>query len=215
MCQHKFILKLGDVLDGYDFRNMVLLDPAGLPFIQHDNPNGAGGLSRKIYKKFGIEKFHQDVRKHFKGPDDKFKTETEAFYHIYTPKQTTTNNVVKVVHAVGPNFNHSIGDIKLDIRSLTEVYKNAFIAFLKSGLQIFRLVPISSGVFNTNVKTGEPIYNRAQLAKLTMGCMMNGLKQAEDSQKTKVTTIELYLYSKEMFDAFMTEIKAKPIPRIT
>jgi hypothetical protein len=216
MCQHKFILKLGDVLDGYDYNKMVLLDPAGLPFIQYDNPKGASGLSEKIYKKFGIETFHPDVRKHFEGTKNDFRTKLEAFYNIYVVNKNKTITIVKVVHAVGPNFNESIDDDALNILSLTEVYKNAFIAFLTSGLQIFRLVPISSGVFNTNRKTGQPIYNDVQLASLTMQSMMQGLKDAEELQKDKrkVKTIELYLNSEDMFDAFRTEIQRTQIPRI-
>jgi hypothetical protein len=49
-----------------------------------------------------------------------------------------------------------------------------------------------------------------------MQSMMQGLKDAEELQKDKrkVKTIELYLNSKDMFNAFRTEIQRTQIPRI-
>ena len=199
-CQHKFVLKLGNVVDKYDFKTTVLLDPAGLSFIQKNNTRGAGQASGSIYTKFGINRFPPAVR-------NKIKNELEACYHNYDDGPSLPQ--AKIIHAVGPQLSHSTSKDHQDL--LTLVYTNIFTEFLQncSPDYTLRLVPISSGSFNIMR------YTQPQLAVLSLHALFQGLKYAEVSEKSKkVKNIELYLFDELMYDAFLAEIQKTGIPSI-
>ena len=71
----------------------VLVDPAGLDYIQTKGPNGAGGASGALYEHFQIgdlTEFPEHVRDEVKAPGD-------AKFHCYT-------KIHPVIHAVGPGL---------------------------------------------------------------------------------------------------------------
>ena len=199
-CEHKFILKLGNVVDNYDYKTTVLLDPAGMYFITNNTTKGARQASASIYTKFGIAQFPQHVR-------NKIKNELEACYYNYDDGPSLPQ--AKIIHAVGPKLTQATEKDHQDL--LTVVYTNIFTEFLQncSPDYTLRLVPISSGIFNVK-KYSEP-----QLAELSLHALFQGLKYAEVSEKSKkVKNIELYLFDKLMYNAFLTEIQKTGIPSI-
>lgn len=186
-CTHKFILKLGNVLDGLN-ENIVLLDPAGLRFIQNGATKGAGGLSGQIYTKFQIQFFPADVQANI-------TKEQDAFYFQYNP--TSHVPPVRIIHAVGPILSNDTKDEHHLF--LTLVYSNIFYQFLEhcSDNDTLRLVPISTGIFN------EATYSNPALALLSIPALFEGLKEAESYHKRKIKNIDLYFNDKEMFQAFL------------
>jgi hypothetical protein len=194
-CQHKFILKLGNVLDGYDVSTMVLMDPAGLPFINSRSTIGAGGLSGVIYKTYQLLSFPLNVR-------DKIKDELFACYHDYTkPSSDIPKKQVRLIHAVGPRLTVKTQDEHLE--KLTTVYTNIFSEFLEhcEPETTLRLVPISSGIFN------EIKYSPQELADLSLLALFVGLNNAESVQGRKAKNIELWVVERPMFDAFLAQLR--------
>jgi hypothetical protein len=195
-CQHKFILKLGNVLDGYDVSTMVLMDPAGLQFITGGTTNGAAGLSGVIYKTYQLSSFPLDVRK-------KIKNELFACYHDYTkPSSDIPPKQVRLLHAVGPRL--TVNTQHEHLEKLTTVYTNIFSEFLEhcKPETTLRLVPISTGLFN------DIDYKNRQLADLSLTALFKGLEKAESVQGKKAKNIELWFLEGPMFDAFLAQLRA-------
>ena len=144
------------IVDDLD-KNDVILDPAGLAFMQNSFI-GAGWASDAIYQLLSTTKPNKDVMKYFSQfKNEKYLYEKNknnlsiAYYSSY--------NDIKIIHAVGPNFNNSSYlkkiIMKQDLKELYElmykVYKDIYKTFMKeykknSKLQL-RILPISSGSF--------------------------------------------------------------------
>jgi hypothetical protein len=194
-CQHKFILKLGNVLDVYDVSTMVLMDPAGLPFIKGGTTKGAGGLSGIIYTTYQLSGFPLDVR-------EKIEDELFACYHDYRkPSSDIPTKQVRLLHAVGPRLTVKTQDEHLE--KLTTVYTNIFSEFLEhcKPETTLRLVPISSGIFN------EIQYSPQELAGLSLRALFSGLENAESVQGKKAKNIDLWFDQRPLFDAFLAQLR--------
>lgn len=118
----------------------VILDPAGLPYIQKLGPKSAGGAAGAIYNFLGIKEFPEfpsSVRKAVRKPSD-------AALHVY--------NHQPVIHVVGPDFRDpevaKEGEAAARTR-LARTYKNVLKNFLRAGPQatLLRLLPVSGGIF--------------------------------------------------------------------
>ena len=123
------------------WQSTVIVDPAGLNFIQRNNTAGAGGASGAIYAKIGINTFADEVIYSIKNV-------TEAKWHTYRREYT-------VIHVVGPIYEqHKDAEFKTQ---LTIAYKNVlqqFLDYLQAtpGKTItLNLLPISGGIFSSGI----------------------------------------------------------------
>jgi len=187
------------IVDDLD-KNDVILDPAGLAFMQNSFI-GAGWASDAIYQLLSTTKPNKDVMKYFSQfKNEKYLYEKNknnlsiAYYSSY--------NDIKIIHAVGPNFNNSSYlkkiIMKQDLKELYElmykVYKDIYKTFMKeykknSKLQL-RILPISSGSFIN--------FNKDYKIKLfrTLRTIYQEL-----NNKYKITPI-IYFYDKEDYNLF-------------
>jgi hypothetical protein len=78
-------------------QNTVIVDPAGLPFIQGDVAiDKAGGASGAIYETIGIDGFPAEVIESITAP-------TDAAWWQYENKASPSSPYV-VIHVAGPDF---------------------------------------------------------------------------------------------------------------
>lgn len=117
--------------------NTVIVDPAGLPYIQPPGgPKGAGGAAGSIYKWLGI------------ANDDRFPSEVirgvqqtgDAKYHAYGAEK-------HVIHAVGPDLRTRSYSWEEAVEELAAAYSNILREFAGCGLPTLRLLPVSGGIF--------------------------------------------------------------------
>jgi len=118
-------------------KNIVIVDPAGDPFLSN-NSKGALGASKSIYKFLDNPTFPPDLLSGFKRFD--------ARYHEYTNAVGT----VRVIHTIGPNgaAKSKREFDKFMLPGLTETYKNVFKEFIKCGKHTLRLLLVSGGVYS-------------------------------------------------------------------
>ena len=140
-------------------KNQVILDPAGLNYMQ-DKFSGAGGASGQIYKILSTDKPTKDVIDYFlqfKSADDLYeknkKNISVSRYASYN------NNTINIIHTVGPDFRRS-NYLKKIINNddLTNLYKlyykiyndvyNEFISrYNKNNKLELILLILSTGIF--------------------------------------------------------------------
>lgn len=128
---------------GGEAKTVVIVDPAGLPFIQRLGPGGAGGAAGAIYAFLGIREepgFPAPVREAIQKP-------TDAKLHTYAQGQP-------VIHVVGPNFNEPgsapAGDEAGARAVLARAYENVLREFLSGSEELcgrLRILPVSGGIF--------------------------------------------------------------------
>jgi hypothetical protein len=122
----------GSVLDG-TLDRAVVVDPAGLEFIERGSVAGAGAASKAVYKWLRITKFPPGVVRDV-------KRETDAAFHDYGPNK-------KVIHVASPNLK-KVANFEDALLALTGAYKNVLGAFERNGAGLtLRLLPISGGLF--------------------------------------------------------------------
>jgi hypothetical protein len=126
------IVEKMSVLDAAGLEGAVIVDPAGLHFIDgRNNVGGAEGASKAIYRWLGPGyAFPADVKKQVTAV-------TMAAFHEYGTKH--------VIHVASPNLKGKQYDEALGL--LTNAYKNVFAEFDDGGGRMLRLLPLSSGQF--------------------------------------------------------------------
>ena len=123
-------------------QNTVIVDPAGLPFIQGDVAiHMAGGASGAIYETIGIDGFPAEVIESITAP-------TDAAWWPYENKASPSSPYV-VIHVAGPDFRR---DKRYSLARLTSAYYSVLVCMLQimeadKKRRKLRLLPISSGVF--------------------------------------------------------------------
>ena len=129
-------VKKMSVLDEPGLDNAVVVDPAGLRFIQGASIGGAQGASEAIYEWLGAGfAFPAEVTK-------KVTAVTMAAFHAYG----TGPSAKHVIHVASPDLRGATFEEAL--KWLTEAYKNVFAEFKRHGAgRTLRLLPLSSGVF--------------------------------------------------------------------
>ena len=181
----------------------VLVDPAGLDYIQTKGPNGAGGASGALYEHFQIgdlTEFPEHVRDEVKAPGD-------AKFHCY-------KKIHPVIHAVGPDLRD--GNLEWDdtCRVLGCTYLNVLRQFLdaittsnnlkRTTLHTLRLPPISGG--NSAGKY------KPQIASLTMECLYRGFLMLRSSEQRRLLEeglkLHLCIYVESQLEAFQTQLEA-------
>ena len=126
-------------------QNTVILDPAGLPFIQGDMATAkAGGASGAIYKTIGIRGFPPEVTK-------AITTHTNAAWWKYENEACPASPYV-VIHVAGPDFRRNKPTAEYRLDRLTSAYCNVLLCMVQimrvdKKRRKLRLLPISSGVF--------------------------------------------------------------------
>jgi len=147
---------------------MVVLDPAGLPFIHEYGPRGASGASGTIYQWIelsspsGDNQFPEEVKKAIKRDGD-------AKLHVYTPSAQTC----AVIHAVGPDLRQKkfkkaqgcYGSREMVVQQLSIAYRNILSEFVFSGLKRLRLLPLSGGIFSGEYSADMPQITTEALRK--------------------------------------------------
>lgn len=197
VCECLFVLKMGDVLEGYDKKTMVLLDPAGLSYMKGRLPlASAEGFSKVLYKKFNLA--DKPVPEKVKST---IQSELQACYYEHPS--------VRLIHAVGPRLvepTYNKGHVK-NKTDLLRVYENILMEFFQNAKpdDILRLVPISSGIFNQD-KSGKPIYTSAEMAEHSI----TALFVAVHNLNYPIYRLELYVKEKEDFDHYLQFLKKVP-----
>jgi hypothetical protein len=183
----------------------VIVDPAGLEYIQNTNPNsggpaGASGASGAIYQKIGIKNLHlfdESVR-------DELTEAGQTSYKKYPP--------YGVIHVVGPDFRIIQAN---SISILRTAYRFVFVRFISSQKTILRLLPISGGIFSgttDTLKIAERTWDQLTLAirDLYNFDYINPLGKKE---LTDLLTkqIEMCIYDESEFKFFQDELNKKII----
>ena len=183
-------------------KNDVILDPAGLGFMQNSFA-GAGFASDAIYQLLSTNKPNKDVIKHFtQFKDEEYLYEKNkdnisiAYYSAYN------NGDIKIIHAIGPNFSSSSA-LKKIIKSddlaklhklIYKVYKDIYKSFIKEYKKNkklhLRLLPVSTGVFINNDKD----------SKIKIFKCLKIIYQ-ELNTKYKIHPV-IYFYAKEDYELF-------------
>eukprot|EP00438_Fugacium_kawagutii_P013648 Skav213121 [mRNA] locus=scaffold107:93559:94671:+ [translate_table: standard] len=171
----------------------VLVDPAGLTFVQDKGPGGAKGAAAVIYKWLEIsedESFPQDVRQ-------AITEECHAKYHSYADDKK------KCIHVVGPDF-RKIDDMDFTednaVDKLAVAYRNVFEEFCKvgaeHGLKNMRLLPISGGIFSGRFKENLP--------EITVRAVQAAYEQLAEDKKQRMmnSSIEMCIFMESEFDMF-------------
>jgi hypothetical protein len=121
--------------------NHAIVDPAGLTYIQRNNPAGAGKLSGAIYRFLRIDEFPQDVIQSITEPG-------QAVYQAYH----LDRRHVHVIHVVGPDFSirdvpfeHAVNELKRAYTSVIDVAEA-----LSPSISVIRVPLISGGAFSGN-----------------------------------------------------------------
>lgn len=174
-------------------REIAVVDPAGLQFIQDLGPQGAGGASGAIYRWLGIDQashFPPDVRQGIRATGD-------AKFHNYGSHMA--------IHVVGPDL------VKLGVAGpvsegvaidqLAQAYANVLSEFLvasEKGVKVLRLLPISGGIFSGDF--------REDLPRLTFTALARGFsKLAAPSQKQLTSTglrLEMCIFEESDLPSF-------------
>lgn len=170
--------------------NMVIVDPAGLNYIQ-SVASMAGGAAGSIYNWLGLKgAFPEDVRR--------FVTKTcDAKYHEYT---TPTGASKHVIHAVGPDFRQGEWSEREAAIELSRAYRNVLHEFAQSEVDHLRLLPLSGGVF------AGPLYN--QLPPITQQALSMAFEQLHTYDREYVLrdkkVIELCIFMDREYDQYKT-----------
>mmetsp|Transcript_42650 Transcript_42650/g.92965 ORF Transcript_42650/g.92965 Transcript_42650/m.92965 type:complete len:674 (-) Transcript_42650:60-2081(-) len=183
---------LGDQLatDGSTVRgvqpdqDIVIVDAAGLPFIQ-EGPIGAGGASGAVYQWLGIEAasaFPDVVRGAIKAP-------LAAKFHTY--------GVKNCIHVVGPDFDQAPCERVAAMEQLAKAYSAVFAEFVACRKPRLRLLPVSGGIFAGS--------HWNEMPQLSMEAIQQGFEMLDEEQKRKLFAaerIEFCIFMQEEFEAY-------------
>ena len=195
-------------------KNTVILDPAGLSYMQ-SSFLGAGGASGAIYKLLNTTKPNSEVINHFKkfkDLDDLYKNNTHdlsvSHYGSYN------DNTIKLIHTVGPDFRTSkfLQDILCDSNKTDKLFYKIYDDIYKEFIRIsvngnnklkltLRLLPISSGIFINNDLISK--------IKIFRSVIINYHKLNDKYKKEIKTKPKIYLYDKEDYKLmkFLSQLK--------
>lgn len=170
--------------------DMVIVDPAGLPYILSKGPRSAGGASKAIYQWLGIScdpAFPSAVRK-------RLRAGSATAPHIYDGHKW-------VIHAVGPDLRKFADGKRNDVvRHLAHCYHQIFMDFAASGSGKLRLPPISSGIFSGVYSELMPSITAEALAR-GFGELCSSTQQA-----LRNAEVQLCIYERRSYPAFASSI---------
>eukprot|EP00438_Fugacium_kawagutii_P020857 Skav209429 [mRNA] locus=scaffold805:100482:102260:- [translate_table: standard] len=172
----------------------VLVDPAGLLFIQEKGPAGAGGAAGANYKWLEInedQSFPTAVK-------EAITEECQAKFHSYA------NGMKKCIHVVGPDFRTSDDTFTEDdaVDKLAIAYRNVFEEFCSActqhGLRNMRLLPISGGIFSGRFKQDLP--------EMTARAVHAAYEQLSENEKKQMknSNIEMCIFMESELKEFQS-----------
>ena len=186
-------------------KNVLIIDPAGEPFMTKDTFYGAGWLSRAIYDKFKIKTHIPQETTWEKRRDTPF---VKLFTQITTTKQRTStqnrNKIKDIIHVIGPDAR------VLDQK--THMFKHEYFT------KIFNNVAI---LINTNFQSDKDLILRIPLIsggsflgtisqQTYIDIFMTGLCNSTLRNLHILEQIEIYLFSdaeKDKLTFFNTKAK--------
>lgn len=167
---------------------VAVVDPAGLQYIQHFGPKGAGGASGAIYKWLGIQDsdaFPHDIR-------DSIHTEGDAKFHQYGQKA--------IIHVASPELS-MVTDQAVARQLLATSYANVLREFVTSAETKLRLLPIASGIFAGPFST--------ELPELTFAALDDGFRSLPEFSQSALldklayqSSIEMCIFAEAELDAY-------------
>lgn len=170
-------------------KDIVVVDPAGLDFIQNYGPSGAGGASGAIYAWLQVvdeAKFHTTVREAIQSPG-------QAKVHTYGEHA--------VIHVASPNLGEARYDSQRSAsEALTQAYSNVLKEFAICDAPRLRLLPISSGIFAGALG--------GVLPKMTFEALDKGFRLLDSQTKDLVlqkldhNSAEMCIFGKEDFPLY-------------
>ena len=150
----------------------VVVDPAGLTYIQEHGPAAAGAASRAVYDWLQLRSFSPRVQQAVTG-------EGKACLERYGPGKV-------VVHAVGPDFRENDEE---PVERLAAAYAEVLRLFVQERREVgateLRLLPISWGVFAGKYQ-GQFGHLTAQAMCSALQTMAPGEKQVLGSPAVKL-----------------------------
>eukprot|EP00438_Fugacium_kawagutii_P034089 Skav232049 [mRNA] locus=scaffold1641:7739:8554:+ [translate_table: standard] len=168
----------------------VLVDPAGLPFIQGEKgPRDAKGAAQANYKWLEIdqdESFPKEVK-------EAITDECKAKYHAYA------GGTKKCIHVVGPDLrNPQVKNEAEAVEKLAEAYRNVFREFVEHGLTKMRLLPISGGIFSGAFKP--------ELPEMTARAVQTALDELSEAERQHINNsrIEMCIFMESEFEEFVS-----------
>jgi hypothetical protein len=177
-CTHKFILKLGKVLNDYDANTVVV------------NPR------KRVYQSSVFKDFEM-----FSMYSEAMKDETvDAVYSVHT---NTYSIPIKIIHVKTPNFEQ---DSYQDL--LEKAYRNVFLEFFQhaSDNDTLRLVPLTNGdlteigITNDDLATMEinALFDALQISEIVRENLTKGRKVFK-----KIKNIDFYVDNEAMYRSFL------------
>mmetsp|Transcript_33285 Transcript_33285/g.55007 ORF Transcript_33285/g.55007 Transcript_33285/m.55007 type:complete len:232 (-) Transcript_33285:231-926(-) len=180
----------------------VFVDPAGLPFIEHNCPDAAGAASRAVYNHVGISSFPEAVRTGITAA-------THAKFFSYgggtegVEAAGASTQAYQVIHVVGPDLRDPEYDsVEKASASLSEAYTNVLREFCKAKaadakLTHLRLLPISGGIFAGAFAEELPTLTMGAIAAAYMA------QPAEGREMLDSSTVELCIFMENEFESYV------------
>lgn len=206
--------------------NDVILDPAGLEYIQK-NMIGASGASGAIYTSLlETNDFNKEVKDFFKKYNENKDLYVKNGEYIRIPKLSISSEYdlvknqgkINLIHAVGPDFTSSkvlenilINDKEKLFMLFFTLYESIILNFLtlyeKNKHLKLRLLPISMGVFLNidNIDTTQKHNLRIKIFKIIIKALSIILQKYHQLQQKGLIT--MYLINKRDFIEYDTIIK--------
>ena len=180
----------------------VIVDPAGLPYIQSCGPSSAGGAAGAVYAHLGIAA-------ELAFPPDVVAAVTAAGLAKYHRYNASGGRWHHVIHAVGPDLRERPHTWDEALEILGEAYRNVLAELALASVPaaecdsgetpptILRLLPISGGIF------AGPYWER--IAPLTIEALARGFSKLRADERRAVElnfSVELCIFMESELEAF-------------
>ena len=168
----------------------VILDPAGITYIRDPNmwASDAGGASGAIYKFVGLDRdFPPDVVAGIQHVGD-------STYHRYGYPDGN-----HVIHVAGPDFRADARERAEALEELTHCYYGVLRLAAQVGRPLFRMLPISAGIFagrfmpEMPILTAEALYSAAERMATDCPELLRQLLPTSQAEKCPVEPIKVHL----------------------
>jgi hypothetical protein len=179
--------------------NVVIVDPAGLPYVSGARPaSQAGAASGSIYAFLALKDFPVEVTAGVKKTGD-------AVLHRYSVNERDQY----VIHTVGEDFRSGVFSSDAALSSLAKAYFNVLKQFALHVIRlpptdklVLRLLPISGGVFAANFGTDMHHLTFAALST-AYESLDDGTLEALDQH---VENVEMCIFLDREFDQYETAL---------
>jgi len=198
--------------------NDVILDPAGLNYIQSESMKRAGGASGSIYKKLKKTNFNKEVVDFFsiynKNKDiykDNKKLTIASEYEL----KEVEGSKINIIHAIGPDFTQSkeLQQILSDNEKLFSLFLSIYKSVVKNFLKLYkknnklrlRILPVSTGVYLQISGKNDKDINRYK--KNIFVAILNALNTLLEKYPELKGLAVMYLYEEDDFKIYHKIVK--------